>query len=202
MSNNSALNVRKADMSDPRTMRSTRAVGAALLELMLEQKFEDITVQKILDRAQVSRSTFYAHFRNKHDVLHSSYEKMFGWMDMRVDDSSPVGVRIAPVAEFVRHVADSRPLIDVLQTAGQRAQMLEVGTAYMARIIERRIRAIPGSSPVVPASLVARMLAGALMEMVEWCGERRASTTPVKMDAMFHILARTWLLRSSYEPIC
>ena len=201
MSNSSASNVRKVDTADPRVTRSTQALGAALVELMLEQEFGHITVQTILDRADVSRSTFYAHFENKHDVLLSSYEGMFAWLELQLENPSPVGVRVAPVAEFAAHIAESQPLLHALRTAGQMQQMSELGVAYMARIIERRIRPCSGSSSLVPPSLIARMLSAALMEMVEWGGEQRAPALPGQIDATFHVLARTWLQRASYEPV-
>ena len=201
MSNSSASNVRKVETADPRVTRSTQALGAALVELMLEQEFGHITVQTILDRADVSRSTFYAHFENKHDVLLSSYEGMFAWLELQLENPSPVGVRVAPVAEFVAHIAGTRPFVDALRTAGQMQQMSELGVAYMARIIERRIRPCSGSSSLVPPSLIARMLSAALMEMVEWGGEQRAPALPGQIDATFHALARAWLQRASYEPV-
>ena len=201
MSNSSAPNVRKVDTADPRVTRSTHALGAALVELMLEQHFGHITVQAILDRAEVSRSTFYAHFANKHDVLLSSYEGMFAWLELQLENPSPVGVRVAPVAEFAAHIAESQPLLHALRTGGQMQQMSELGVAYMARIIERRIRPCPGSNSLVPPSLIARMLSAALMEMVEWGGEQRAPALPRQIDATFHVLARTWLQRASYEPV-
>ena len=56
------MNVRKtASRSDPRVLRSRRALGDALVELLHERRFDDITVQDILDRASVGRATFYAH---------------------------------------------------------------------------------------------------------------------------------------------
>lgn len=39
------------------------------MELMVERGYERVTVQDILDRADVGRSTFYAHFRSKDDLL-------------------------------------------------------------------------------------------------------------------------------------
>lgn len=199
MSNNSPPTVWKPASDDPRVLRSTHALGAALVQLMLEQKFDRITVQSILERAGVGRSTFYSHFRNKHDVLLSSYEQMFVWLEQKLDEPSTLGVRIAPVSEFVTHIRDAGPLVEALRNAGQLQEMSDLGVDFLARMIERRIRAVPGTSPGVPATLVARMLAAALMEMVEWYGEHRPQTTPSQMDNTFHALARTWLLRSSLE---
>ena len=77
MSNKPRVGVRRTDRLDPRSLRSTRALGRALVDLMHESDFQEITVQQILDRAGVGRATFYAHYRNKEDVLQSSYERLW-----------------------------------------------------------------------------------------------------------------------------
>jgi AcrR family transcriptional regulator len=43
---------------DRRARRTRDALGDALLDLMPEKSFDDITVQQVLDRAGVGRSTF------------------------------------------------------------------------------------------------------------------------------------------------
>jgi len=57
---------RKTEASTPkidRRVRRTRdALGDALLKLMQEKAFETITVQQVLDRAGIGRTTFYAHY--------------------------------------------------------------------------------------------------------------------------------------------
>lgn len=192
---------RSESRTDPRVMRSTRALGAALVELMLEERFEDITVQHILDRAGVGRSTFYAHFRNKGDVLHSSYERMFGWLEHELDAALPRRPRIAPVAEFLEHIGEAGPMMDALRSSGQLEEMSDLAVGFFARMIERRIAPMPGTTPPVPPGLVARMLAGALMEMVWWWDRHRATSPAAQMDATFHALASTLLRHASYEPV-
>jgi AcrR family transcriptional regulator len=201
MSNESASIVRKAVNGDPRIGRSTQALGAALVELMLEQDFNDITVQSILDRAGVSRSTFYAHYRNKDDVLQSSYERMFGWLEHQLEASCAPGVRVAPLAEFLGHLVEADPVVRSLRTSGQLDKMLDLGVAYFARMIEARIRPVAGTTPSAPPSLVSRMLAGALMEMVKWWEDHRSAASASQMDATFQALAHTFLLRASYQAV-
>jgi AcrR family transcriptional regulator len=46
----------------------------ALVTLISKKGFEAVTIQDILDRANVGRSTFYMHFENKQDLLHSCFE--------------------------------------------------------------------------------------------------------------------------------
>ncbi|WP_324651609.1 helix-turn-helix domain-containing protein [Georgenia sp. H159] len=54
---------------DRRVRRTRELLRRALLELILEKGYARVTVQDIIDRADVGRSTFYAHFRDKDDLL-------------------------------------------------------------------------------------------------------------------------------------
>ncbi|MFE3195659.1 TetR/AcrR family transcriptional regulator [Nocardia sp. NPDC059240] len=54
---------------DRRVRRTRMALHRALIELMQQQPYTRITVRDIIDRADVGRSTFYAHYRDKDDLL-------------------------------------------------------------------------------------------------------------------------------------
>jgi AcrR family transcriptional regulator len=54
---------------DRRVSRTRRALKEALTDLILEKGYEAVTVQDVIDRADVGRSTFYAHFIDKDDLL-------------------------------------------------------------------------------------------------------------------------------------
>ena len=54
---------------DRRVGKTRRALKEALTDLILEQGYESVTVQDVIDRADVGRSTFYAHFLDKDDLL-------------------------------------------------------------------------------------------------------------------------------------
>jgi AcrR family transcriptional regulator len=60
------------NLDDPRVRRTRQLLQQALMSLMMEQRFRDITVQEIADRATVNRATFYAHFEDKFDLLDSA----------------------------------------------------------------------------------------------------------------------------------
>ncbi|WP_083913221.1 TetR/AcrR family transcriptional regulator [Nocardia concava] len=61
--------IRPGTSSDRRIRRTRMALHRALIELMQEGAYARITVQDIIDRADVGRSTFYAHYRDKDDLL-------------------------------------------------------------------------------------------------------------------------------------
>ena len=54
---------------DRRVGKTRKALKEALTDLILEKGYEEVTVQDVIDRADVGRSTFYAHFVDKDDLL-------------------------------------------------------------------------------------------------------------------------------------
>ena len=174
--------------ADPRVQRSTHALGRALIELVQERDFDEITVQHILDRAGVGRATFYAHFRNKEDVLHSGYERVFAWLDSALDRAPQH--RLFPVAECADHIAEARPVLDALRASGRQQELWSAGVDYASRMIEKRLGAAADRSRE-RRQMLARMLAGALMESIQWWVDHPGASTPAHLDAAFHELART-----------
>ena len=61
---------------DRRIQRTRELLRSAMVSLIREQGFEALSVQHIIDRANVGRSTFYAHFKSKEDLLTGSVEMM------------------------------------------------------------------------------------------------------------------------------
>jgi AcrR family transcriptional regulator len=60
---------------DRRVAKSQEAIKKAVIELMSEKKFDDITIQDISDRANVSRGTIYLHYMDKYDLLDKLIEE-------------------------------------------------------------------------------------------------------------------------------
>ncbi|WP_342436516.1 TetR/AcrR family transcriptional regulator [Paenibacillus sp. FSL L8-0436] len=60
---------------DRRIRKSQEAIKAAVIELMIEKKFDQITIQDISDRADISRRTIYLHYTDKFDLLDKLIEE-------------------------------------------------------------------------------------------------------------------------------
>lgn len=74
---------------DPHVTRSRNLLHTTLLDLVQRRRWEQITVQDIIDTAQVSRSTFYAHFDNKLDVLTSGIDDVLATLNMGAPGHPP-----------------------------------------------------------------------------------------------------------------
>src|ERR1700758_2363686 len=85
---------------DARARRTRIRLGDAFLTLIMEKPIEDVTVQDVLDRASVGRSTFYLHFRDKNDLLLSQLEMFLEMMSTMLTVRGEQSLRVAPVAEM------------------------------------------------------------------------------------------------------
>lgn len=79
--------------------KSKKAIKDALLELMYEKDFKQITVNELLKRANISRGTFYAHFANLEDVRQQLIGDLFAHADYLFGDykASEIGKDPYPI---------------------------------------------------------------------------------------------------------
>src|SRR5260370_3151354 len=61
---------------DRRSARTRRALHEALISLILRKGYDAITVQEIIDQADIGRATFYAHYRGKEDLLRAGFDAL------------------------------------------------------------------------------------------------------------------------------
>jgi AcrR family transcriptional regulator len=156
-----------------RGTRTRNALGGALVALIHEKPFDEITVQDVLDRARVSRSTFYAHYRDKSDLFFSDAEEFCTRFA-----NADVSPRIAPVRELLEHVAEMEWFIAALTEAGQLQDLLDIMRGCFARSFEQRLG----------DSATAFALAGALISLMTWWLDHGCRESPAQMDAIFHRL--------------
>src|SRR5579884_43250 len=89
---------------DRRVRRTHELLEAALLSLIKEKEFDRISVQEIIDRANVARATFYSHYDNKEDLLESGFEGVLAELrerQQRARISSPSDQRLFAFSEHL-----------------------------------------------------------------------------------------------------
>ena len=70
--------------TDRRKIRSRQYLTHALLDLMQEKNFEQITIHDLVSRAYVSRSTFYFQFEDKYDFLNAIIDEVLSDLEQEV----------------------------------------------------------------------------------------------------------------------
>ena len=170
-------------------MRRTRdRLGDALVALLLEKPFDDITVQDVLDRAKVSRSTFYSHFRDKNDLFLSDSDEFLEGLATALSRFGDKSERVAPVHELFAHVADVRPFYNALVESGKIQDVWELGREHFARGIDKRLGEIPRGRaiPAEKRMAMAHGFAGSMFSLLDWWLRNGADRSAKEMDELFH----------------
>jgi AcrR family transcriptional regulator len=180
MSGNSPVSNEKLDL---RIRRTRDRLGDALIELVREKPFDEIKVQDVLERAEVGRSTFYAHFSGKEDLLWSDVDEFLAHMSRTLEREREPSPRLAPVRELFEHVGGQNELWAAFVRAGKLHEFLDLAQGQFARAIERRLRA-RGVRDDLRARSHAH--AGALLALLCWWMREGQPGSPERMDELFH----------------
>jgi AcrR family transcriptional regulator len=185
------MSEKKAKQEDVRVRRTKDLLGDALVALQQEKPFEQITVQDLLARANVSRSTFYAHFRDKQDLFLSDMDEFLEMMATALSTHKDKSDRLAPVMELCAHVAEMRKLYEAQKESGTIHEFLELAQEHFARGIEKRLGEIPRAQnvDVRERPVMAQALAGSMLTLLKWWMDRGCPIEPKAIDEIFHRMA-------------
>jgi AcrR family transcriptional regulator len=195
--------LKKPDRRKPRTRRLLRD---ALLDLILEKGYDQVTVQDIADRANLGRATFYLHFVDKEDLLMRSLREIFDDLKARFDvppaQAMPLDMPLRAVP--FQHAGEYRDVYRVILLSEQgTAAVLNGIRDYLAESIQERIEAAQGTSGEarMPVEVVAHYLAGGLLSMISWWLRQETPYSAEMMADLFQQLALPSLMSIFGEDI-
>lgn len=179
---------------DRRVQRTRQLLRDSLIELILEKGYDSITVQEITDRANLGRATLYLHYRDKDDLLVSSFQGIY---DDLVARMTPLSVKdlsnfsVPAGLTVFQHAKENRDLYLVLLGGqGVGVVMTQIRT-YMASVILGFFdRSFAEAEWVVPREIVASYIVGALLNLVMWWLTNDMAYSPEEMAGFFSRLSR------------
>lgn len=188
---------------DRRAKRTRDALGNALIDLMQERPFNSITVQDVLARAEVGRSTFYTHYRDKDDLFLSDVEEFWELISTMLERSGEDSKRVAPVRELFTHIAEVKVFREALVASGKVHDVMELGQGQFARAIERRLMKLTTAKGTSSGQFAAtaHALAGALFSSLSWWIDRGMPLSAAEMDCAFHRLVWSGVNASVQEQV-
>jgi len=102
----------KNKRENPMAIRSKNALSSALLKLMINKDFKDISISDITERAGLSRQTFYTNFEKKEDILLYLLHGLFSRYHERLARSTPVPENL--LIDYFIFWGDSRDFLTLL----------------------------------------------------------------------------------------
>src|SRR5438874_13165148 len=111
--------MKRKKSTDRRTQRTRHRLGGAMVELIKEKRFDDITVQNVIERADVGRATFYSHFRDKEDLFEQQWEGFNHLLASRIAWDKAGAESFFPVTFFFQHLQEAQPFYRGLVRSGK-----------------------------------------------------------------------------------
>jgi AcrR family transcriptional regulator len=187
-------------VDDRRIQRTRSLLHEALHSLIREKAYDTISVREILDRANVGRSTFYTHFRDKDELLVSGIHDMLRSIQSTRMPSSPKGYEriIGFSLPFFEYHHRHRRTGEVSMGPKGRAVLHEHLRRVLAELIadevKRDLQRRRKTPSPVPPDLLAQHVASTFILVLNWWGESRSPLPPPKVDGVFRALILPTLL--------
>jgi AcrR family transcriptional regulator len=179
---------------DRRIVRTRMALHQALIELILEKRYDKITVQDIIDRADVGRSTFYAHFLDKEDLLLKGFALFSDELGSHLEMADPEHEEAEHVLHslvFFQHANEHHELYKAMLEGGGADVLMAAGRSHLTYNIEHHLYEVfaDGETAVMPIPVITNFLAGAMLSVLMWWLDEGRPYSPEKINQMFQQLA-------------
>ncbi len=194
----------KAKKSDRRVDRTRKALREALFDLIREKSYDQITVEEITERANLGRTTFYLHYKDKEDLLLEDFIDLIDEMVNKVVDRplQRLKARMTYPATDVSPPNSPnlfRPNLKIFQHAARNADLYRIvlqngGSVKISeRLMEVIIKAIHQLATAsqenrdleikyeMPVEVIANFYAGSILGLISWWLDNDMPYTPEEM---------------------
>jgi AcrR family transcriptional regulator len=180
---------------DRRIQRTHQVLHQALISLIVEKGYEVITVQDIIDRANVGRSTFYTHYVGKQDLLRAGLkhlkEHLFAHQQAaREVKGAPKEQGFAFSLALFEHVHSYRPVYHAMVGRQGGTIVMSELRALLAELVQNDLKTLsPKKLPSdLPRNAVTHFAVGALISVITWWLDERSKLSPAEANAIFRRL--------------
>ena len=185
---------------DRRQQKTRTAIFSAFTSLLAEKSYSKITVQEIIDAANVGRTTFYAHFETKDDLLKELCEELFGHIiSSAMDCTHTHGLysdKDAPESVFchlLQHLQENDKNFIALLSCESSEMFLRFFKDSLNELIRFQfINQNRNANTDIPQDFLINHISGSFVEMVLWWIKGHRKQTPEDLDRYF---------RAVIEPI-
>jgi AcrR family transcriptional regulator len=169
---------------DRRVQRTRDGLLDALRALLMESGYERLTIQQILDRADVGRATFYSHFESKDDLLRASLGRMRDGLAAagRRRPGSALGFTLP----LFQHLSSHRRLYQMVAVPEHEVTVEREMREIFRGLIQQALT--PHHRPTETETLAIQHVVGALWSTIVWWMESGSTMSADEVSARFEAL--------------
>lgn len=181
---------------DRRQKKTRAAIFDAFTILLSRKQYHKITIQEIIDEANVGRSTFYAHFETKEELVRAFCEELFDHIIESAADQSHSHGRYsddaAPSSVFchiLQHLQkNDRNILNLFACESNELFLRYFKNSLNALIREQILWSIEIEPLGIPQDFLVNHISGSFVEMVQWWSKNGRTETPEQLDIYFRAM--------------
>jgi len=191
------VTLQRKKIKDRRIEKTEALLREALSSLIREKAYDSIVVKEILDRANVGRSTFYTHFRDKDELLASTIHEMLRPAQSPQLRASPKPseriIRFSlPILEYLEghrheHVR-GKPGLDARSRALLHEHLQNVVAELIESDVERFFQGRRKTADAMPPAVLVQYVASTFVLVLNWWVETDSPLTPREVNELFRAL--------------
>ena len=182
-----------APPAETRRKGTRSALLAAFRELVLTRRYRELKVSQVIARAGVARSTFYAHFGSKDELLMAGVAEPLG----ALADAVQPDAKLDDLASALQHLWENRGVARSLLGGPLRTPLARL----LTDMIERRLGPTSvGTPPAAPVRLIARHIAGAQLAILLAWVSGEASCSSRQLAAVIRSMTQGGLSALAASP--
>lgn len=178
---------------DRRQQKSRQAIFDAFSKLLSSKSYTKITVQEIIDEANIGRSTFYSHFETKDDLLKAMCTDLFshifsdrldteGTHDFSIAEGNPNSM----ITHILYHLRDNKKNIVGILTSESGELFLRFFKQYLNElIIQYLLIGVKRKNTNIPEDFLVNHISGSFVEMVHWWLKNNMKKSPEVLAEYF-----------------
>ncbi len=179
---------------DRRQQKTRDAIFKAFSKLLESKHFSNITVQEIIDEANIGRSTFYAHFETKDELLRAMCTDIFNHVfsnelqSEQTHDFSADNHRLqAKLTHILYHLKDSKKDITGIISGESGELFMRYFKEYLFDLFVKYLNEVKIDAP---EEFVLNHLVGSFAEAVKWWIRNKMQYTPEEIAAYYMAAVR------------
>ena len=178
---------------DRRQQKTRAAIFNAFEQLLAQKNYNKITVRDIIDAANVGRTTFYAHFETKDDLLEELCTNLFNHVftqnsdpDSKHNFSFSHGGPRDIITHILYHLKEKGNNIARLMTGESSDIFLLYFKRYLDEMLTKYLLCnMPHKNLEIPESFLQNHISGSFVNMVQWWFSRGRKETPEELADYF-----------------
>lgn len=185
------------DKQDRRSQRTRHLLSEALVELIKEKDYSTITVSDIIERANIGRSTFYSHYRDKDNLFVGELDRVIDLLSQRIPGQEEFP--FFPSLGLFTHVGEEYELYKALVWSPGIDLLIKHLQKSLSQRIEQGLQK-SGQQSEISNPVLATFIAGSFLALLKWWLENKMTYSPQEMDKIFKKLTLSGLATQEIQP--